>query len=95
MIDRAPVLSATESVVLSLEADSVLLTVRSGVTPKDALLRARDLLLGVGAKVTGAVVNAVDLQEPNLRYYYITRSMRRSKHSAAAVFLHERIDAGN
>src|SRR5258708_7872684 len=70
VIDTAPVLSATESVVLSVEADSVLLTVRSGVTPKDALLRARDLLLGVGAKVTGVVVNAVDLQEPNLRYYY-------------------------
>ncbi len=70
VIDTAPVLSATESVVLAVEADSVLLTVRSGVTPKDALLRARDLLLGVGAKVTGVVVNAVDLQESDLRYYY-------------------------
>jgi len=64
------VLSATEYVVLSVEADSVLLTVRSGVTPKDALLRARGLLLGVGAKVTGVVVNAVDLKESDLRYYY-------------------------
>ena len=69
VIDTAPILSATDSVALCVEADSVLLTVRSGKTPKDALLRARDLLLNVGAKVTGVVVNAVDLHEPGLGYY--------------------------
>jgi polysaccharide biosynthesis transport protein len=87
VIDTAPVLSATESVVLSLEADSVLLTVRSGVTPKDALLRARDLLLGVKAKVTGVVVNAVDLQDSSLEYYNYYRcayqQTRQTEHRSA------------
>lgn len=69
VIDTAPILSATDSVALCVEADSVLLTVRSGKTPKDALLRARDVLLNVGAKVTGVVVNGVDLHEPGLGYY--------------------------
>jgi len=63
VVDSAPVLSATDSVVLSVEADSVLLGIRSGQTPKTALVRARDLLLGVGARVTGVVVNGIDPSE--------------------------------
>jgi len=69
VVDSAPVLSATDSVVLSVEADSVLLGIRSGQTPKTALVRARDLLLGVGARVTGVVVNAIDLSELGLSSY--------------------------
>ncbi len=68
IIDTAPVLSATESVILSVEADCVLLTVRSGVTPKDALLRVRNLLTDVGANIIGVVVNAVNVHDPSFGY---------------------------
>lgn len=69
VFDTAPLLLATDSTILSMQADSVLLTVRSGQTPKEALVRARDLLLGVGANLIGVVVNAVDLREPGLNNY--------------------------
>jgi capsular exopolysaccharide synthesis family protein len=72
VMDSAPVLAATDTVVLSVQADSVLLAIRSGQTPKNALVRARDLLLSVGARLTGVVVNAINLGElgPNSYGYY-------------------------
>ncbi|MCI0354662.1 MAG: capsular biosynthesis protein, partial [Acidobacteria bacterium] len=57
-------------VLLSVEADAVILVIRSGQTTKEALRRARDLLLQVNARVMGVVVNAVDLRSPGSYYYY-------------------------
>jgi capsular exopolysaccharide synthesis family protein len=70
VIDTPPALSVTDAVALSIVADSVVLVIRSGFTSREALRRARDLLLRVNAKVTGVVVNAVDLRAPDLHHYY-------------------------
>jgi capsular exopolysaccharide synthesis family protein len=70
VIDTPPILSVTDPVVLSVEVDAVVLVIRSGQTSKDALRRARDLLTQVNARVMGVVVNAVDLQSPDLSYHY-------------------------
>jgi succinoglycan biosynthesis transport protein ExoP len=70
VLDTPPTLSVTDAVLLSVKADAVVLVIRSGQTTKDALRRARDLLLHVNAKVMGVVVNAVDLSAPDLNYQY-------------------------
>lgn len=70
IIDTPPVLSVTDAVLLSVQADAVLVVIRSGQTTKTALRRARDLLVQVGARVVGVVVNAVDLNSPEHYYYY-------------------------
>ncbi len=70
IIDTPPVLSVTDAVVLSVYADSVVLVVRSDVTTKNALRQARDLLLQVNARVTGTLLNGVDLTSPGSYYYY-------------------------
>ena len=70
LIDTPPVLSVTDAVLLSVEADSVVLVIRSGQTTKEALRRARALLTQVNARMMGVVLNAVDLQSPDLHYYY-------------------------
>ena len=70
LIDTPPVLSVTDAVVLSVYADSVVLVVRSDVTTKNALRQARDLLLQVNARVTGTLLNGVDLTSPGSYYYY-------------------------
>jgi exopolysaccharide transport family protein len=70
ILDTPPTLSVTDAVLLSVKADAVVLVIRSGQTTKDALRRARDLLLHVNAKVMGVVVNAVDLSAPDLNYQY-------------------------
>jgi receptor protein-tyrosine kinase len=72
VIDSAPVLATTDPVIIASEVDAVVLTVRSGQTTKDALVRAHDLLRMVGAKVSGIVDNAVPTNAfgyPKYRYY--------------------------
>jgi capsular exopolysaccharide synthesis family protein len=70
VIDTPPVLSVTDAVVLSVYADAVVLVVRSDVTTKNALRQARDLLTQVNARVTGTLLNGVDLTSPGSYYYY-------------------------
>jgi polysaccharide biosynthesis transport protein len=69
VIDTPPTLSVTDAVVMSTRADRVVLVIRSGQTTKQALRRARDLLLQVNAKVCGVLMNAVDLNSPDYYYY--------------------------
>lgn len=70
IIDTPPVLCASDAMEVSTEADSVLLTAFAGKTPRAALLRARDLLLSVNAKLTGIVVNGVDRRSEDFPYGY-------------------------
>jgi Mrp family chromosome partitioning ATPase len=48
----------------------VVLVIRSGQTTKQALRRSRDLLAQVNARVSGVLLNAVDLNSPDYYYYY-------------------------
>src|SRR5580692_8308752 len=70
VIDTPPTLSVTDAVVLSPRADAVILVIRSGQTTKQALRRSRDILAQVNAKVSGVLLNAVDLSSPDYYYYY-------------------------
>jgi Mrp family chromosome partitioning ATPase len=70
IIDSPPCLSVTDAVVLSPEADRVILVARSGQTTKLALRRACSLLMQVNARVMGVVLNALNLQSVDGRYYY-------------------------
>ena len=70
VIDTPPTLSVTDAVVLSPRMDAIILVIRSGQTTKQALRRARDILMQVNAKVTGVLLNAVDLTSPDYYYYY-------------------------
>jgi len=71
VIDTPPTLSVTDPVLLSVQADTVLLVIRSGTTSKEALRRASELLNQVNAKVAGIVVNAVNTRSPEMyRYSY-------------------------
>ncbi|MGA9798434.1 MAG: polysaccharide biosynthesis tyrosine autokinase [Terriglobales bacterium] len=70
IVDTPPTLSVTDAVVMSTRADAVVLVIRSGQTTKQALRRARDLLMQVNARVAGVLLNAVDLTSPDYYYYY-------------------------
>jgi capsular exopolysaccharide synthesis family protein len=70
VIDSPPLLSVTDGVVLAREADAVVLIVRHGKSSKQAVRRARDLVLRAGAPLTGIVLNAVDLNSPEYYGYY-------------------------
>jgi capsular exopolysaccharide synthesis family protein len=70
VLDSPPLLSITDSVVLAHDADAVVLVVRQGKANKHAVRRARDLLLRAGTRITGTVLNAVDLNSPEYYAYY-------------------------
>ncbi len=70
VIDSPPIMAATDAVILSVQADGVLLVVRSGETPKEAFTRARDLLTSVKCRLLGVVLNAVDSSAPDYYYSY-------------------------
>ena len=61
IIDSPPALSVTDAVLLSVQADAVVLVIRAGQTTTSAVRRARDLLLNVKCNLLGAVLNAADL----------------------------------
>jgi capsular exopolysaccharide synthesis family protein len=70
VLDSPPLLSITDSVVLAHDADAVVLVVRQGKSNKHAVRRSRDLLMRAGTKITGTVLNAVDLNSPEYYAYY-------------------------
>ena len=70
VIDSPPIMAATDAVILSVQADGVLLVVRSGETPKEAFTRTRDLLISVKCRMLGVVLNAVDPSAPDYYYSY-------------------------
>src|SRR5215813_9641062 len=70
VIDSPPIMAATDAVILSVQADGVLLVVRSGETPKEAFTRTRDLLTSVKCRILGVVLNAVDASAPDYYYSY-------------------------
>jgi len=73
IIDTPACLSVTDAVLLSPEADQVILVARSGQTTKAALRRACEVLQQVNASVMGVVLNAYDMNSLD-SYYYSYRS---------------------
>jgi capsular exopolysaccharide synthesis family protein len=70
VMDSPPVMAATDAVIVSAQADGVLLVVRSGETPKEAFTRTRDLLSSVKCHLLGVILNAVDSNAPDYYYSY-------------------------
>ncbi len=68
IIDSAPLLGMTDSLYLSSFVDGVVLVIRAGKTPQDALLETKRMLGKIDAKILGVVINAV--KEKDLRYGY-------------------------
>jgi polysaccharide biosynthesis transport protein len=89
LIDTPPVLLFTDAVRMSVEADSVVLVVRSGQTEKSALLSAQELLFNVQARLTGIILNGADLNSPDFKngyrygYYGAERTESRGRGEAA------------
>ncbi len=70
VIDTPPTLPVTDAVVMATRADAVILVTRAGSTTKHALRQARDILLKVHARVSGVLLNAVNLNSPDYYSYY-------------------------
>lgn len=70
VIDGAPVLPVTDSVVLATQVDGVLVVTRNGATTRAAAAEAVDRLETVGARMIGCVFNASPRRLATGYYYY-------------------------
>lgn len=70
IIDSPPIGYFTDSVVVSLMVDGVLLVVQSGHSSRDLVRRSRRVLNDVGAKIFGVVLNGVKEGSAHHDYYY-------------------------
>jgi capsular exopolysaccharide synthesis family protein len=69
IIDSAPVIPVTDSVVLSAEVDQTLLVLNAGKTSRGAALRSVEMLRDVKANIIGAVLNNIKVGKAG-HYYY-------------------------
>jgi len=81
VIDSPPVSSFTDGVLIGSIVDGVLLVVHGGKSSRDVVRRSRQLLLDVGAKIVGVVLNNVSVRSHDY-YYYYQRYYHQSYYSA-------------
>lgn len=67
IVDCPPVIPVSDPVMISPEMDGVLLVVMAGVTPRELVMRACDVLTDVNANLLGIIVNN---HAEVLPYYY-------------------------
>jgi polysaccharide biosynthesis transport protein len=69
VIDTPPVLSVTDARILGAMVDGVVLVIKGGETPKEAVQRTKRLLQEVHAHVIGTLLNNVDVRSADYYYY--------------------------
>ncbi len=69
IIDSPPVIHVTDALIISPHVDGVVIVVKSGQTPREAVLRSKQALADVNAKLFGIVLNCVDLDKEGYYYY--------------------------
>jgi len=83
LLDSPPTLPVADAAVLARVVDRVLLVLEAGRTGRDAARQAVDNLAQVGARLVGAVLNAIPTPRGSAYYkYYSERSTRQGSRLA-------------
>jgi capsular exopolysaccharide synthesis family protein len=69
VIDSPPIVPVTDAAVLSTQVDGTVIVVRAFATARDLVLEAKRSIRGVGGRVIGAVLNAVDFRRSEYSGY--------------------------
>ncbi|MGB2987330.1 MAG: polysaccharide biosynthesis tyrosine autokinase, partial [Phycisphaerae bacterium] len=69
IVDSPPVLVSSNAVVLATLVDEVVLVLRAGKSTREEARAARRCLAGVGSKLVGVILNAVDPKKSPYSYY--------------------------
>jgi succinoglycan biosynthesis transport protein ExoP len=62
IIDSAPVLGMSDSLILSTITECVILVVKANITPVDALIQTNKALMNINANTVGVILNGVDVK---------------------------------
>jgi capsular exopolysaccharide synthesis family protein len=87
IIDSPPVIAVTDAVVLSTFVDGTIVVVRGFQTTKEAARHTLRTLAEVGGKTLGIVLNSIDLNRHEYKYYhyYYRRDYYADDSAVAAV----------
>jgi capsular exopolysaccharide synthesis family protein len=69
LIDTPPVIAVTDAQVVSTLVDGMIIVISSGVTQTELAKRSKDLVMKVGGKVVGLVLNNFDIYNTYGSYY--------------------------
>lgn len=70
ILDSAPLVTVTDTIIISGLVDGTILVVRSGSTTFDIAKRGVKLLKDANSRIFGAVLNALDTERHGYRYMY-------------------------
>jgi capsular exopolysaccharide synthesis family protein len=70
VVDSPPIASFTDGVLIASMVDGVILVVHSGKSSRQVVRRSRQLLMDIGVKIFGVVLNNVNLRSQDNYYYY-------------------------
>jgi capsular exopolysaccharide synthesis family protein len=85
ILDSAPLLPVFDSHYLTVKCDANVLVVRSGQTSRNAVKQSLDFIERVGGKVTGVVLNDVNLSDFAQNYYYTYHSYEYGTYAEETV----------
>ena len=77
IIDSAPLQAVTDAQIISNKVDGTLLVIRAGLTKREAILQAKELLNQVNAKILGVVLNGAENNSEKHYYYYGSKEESR------------------
>jgi receptor protein-tyrosine kinase len=80
LVDTPPALAISDAAVLSVLCDGVLLVLRNQSTTTASAIHAIERLQAVGARILGAVLNGINIRDPDYAEY---RHYYSSYHAAA------------
>ncbi len=70
VVDSPPIASFTDGVLIASMVDGVILVVHSGKSSRQVVRRSKQLLMDIGVKIFGVVLNNVNLNSQDNYYYY-------------------------
>jgi tyrosine-protein kinase Etk/Wzc len=75
LIDSPPVIAVTDALILAKKVDLMTLVIRVGITDRDIIRRAKEILGNVHANIAGVIVNGIEAKKyysgyGNYYYYY-------------------------
>lgn len=85
VLDSAPLIPVFDSHALSALADAVILVARAGVTSRHSVKASLELVERVNGKITGLVLNDVDLRDYAQYYYHNAYSYEYGRNAGSGV----------
>jgi len=79
ILDAPPLLAVTDAQILTTLSDGTLIVAFHGLTKKDELMKAKDLLEKVNGNILGVVLNGIPEDDTNYYYYSYEEKKRSTK----------------